>query len=469
MINIQYQAQVITDLNSCVTLHDGQKMIAKAIFIDGKKRVFAQLGRKAGKTTIMPYTSYRRCMSFPNSVVYIVAPFLNQAKELLWADHRMTHFLSDDLMKKYGVKLNNSEMRVSFENGSFIKLLGADNPESSRGVNPDMIIFDESKDISSTFFEGIEPNLAARNGVLLMVGTPPSTDQNLFCKMAKEIKNDPDGLFLQLPSWTNPHIDKEWFKKQKQRLIDRGEYDVWQREYEAKLVFGGHNSIFPMFSRKRHIIKYETILAEIRRYPKDYEYYYGFDPGSSLCFAGMSMVLNKKTKKVIFMDEIYEKRTLETSTGKIYPTAKMQMDIVQSYEDKWNIVYDSAALWFANEVANQFDRNIMPCEKDIKTKNDKISMIKDMMNYDFFYMTDRCPNFAMEIENYVMDEKGSTNKCADHLLDVARYNLNAANYDFTPDMTLISHNEDKRYYTMEEDKKNDVDDVYHNMFEYLYE
>jgi hypothetical protein len=99
-----YHAQVIQDLAKCISLHDAQKMIAKSIFIDGKKRVFVQCGRKFGKTSIIPYTSYRRCMTFPNSCVFIVAPFYNQAKELLWADHRITHFLKDDLAEKYGVK-----------------------------------------------------------------------------------------------------------------------------------------------------------------------------------------------------------------------------------------------------------------------------------------------------------------------------------------------------------------------------
>ena len=141
---LAYHAQVVKDLSKAVTLHDGQKLVAKAIFVDEKKRVFVQCGRKWGKTSVIPYCAYRLAMMKSNSAIFIIAPFLNQARELLWADHRITHFLPHDIAERHGVALNNSDLRVMFGNGSYIKLLGADNKEAGRGVNPDMIIFDEA-------------------------------------------------------------------------------------------------------------------------------------------------------------------------------------------------------------------------------------------------------------------------------------------------------------------------------------
>jgi hypothetical protein len=54
---------------------------------------------------------------------------------------------------------------------------------------------------------------------------------------------------------------------------------------------------------------------------------------------------------------------------------------------------------------------------------------------------------------------------------VLRYVLNLACYDLTPDMTLITPDENKRYYTMEEDRKNDnnLDEPMSAMLEFLYE
>lgn len=469
MRELEYQAQIIEDLSTAITLHAGQKAIAKSIFIDGKKVIFVECGRKFGKTDGIPYISWRWALSFPGSVIYIIGPFMKQMKEIIWADGRLTGFLNQDLRDKYQVKSNASELRITFGNGSFIKCDGADNYEAFRGPNPHLVLYDEFKDHNPKFHMGMDPNLMSHKAPLVIFGTPPETDDNQFVRMADDCKVDPDGAYFNFPSWVNPHLDRQWLKKKKEQLIRLGQWDVWAREYEAKRVKGGCNAIFPMFNKKRHVIKHETILAEVRRYPKDWDYFYSFDPGSRSVFGTLSAVIHKKTKKVVFMNEIYEKDTNNMSTGKIYPIAQVQMDTVNPMMDRWMEIYDHAAAWFANEVRDQFDKNILPCEKDSGTKQNKESLMKDMMNNGFFYVTDACPNFIIEIENYVKDEKGKTDKCADHLLDNARYILNAANYDLTPDMTLLEHNEDKRYYTIDEDRKNDVDDVYHNMFEYLYE
>lgn len=471
--NAEFHAKMIMDISQACVLHDAQKLVAKAIFIDGVTRIFIEAGRKVGKTTLIPYCSYRMALSKPNAVIYICAPFYNQARELLWSDHRITHFLPKDIAEKYGVKLNNTELRVSFGNGSFIKLIGSDNAEAGRGVNPDMIIFDEGKDVNEDFYTGMEPNLAAKGGILMMVGTPPETEDNLFCKLADEIKRESlDGnisRYFNFPTWCNPHISKDWLRKQKQRLIDRGEEDKWLREYEAKRVQGGSNSIFPMFKRSRHVRKYDELLLEVKRHIKDWDLIYSFDPGSSSTFAGLMVIINKRTKKVIVLDEIYEERVGYMSTGSIYPIARQQMDNVNPFEDRWTEVYDNAAMWFASEVQFAFGKNLTPCEKDVKTKMDKLSMIKDMLNMDYIVFSDKCQKTIFEIENFVRDKNGKIDKCKDHGADCLRYALNAANYDFTPDMTIKVVDENKRFYTMEEDRRNDIDDVYQDMLSYLYE
>lgn len=465
---LKYQAQVISDLNKSCELHPAQKLIAKAVFYEGKKKIFVECARKFGKTTSIPYCAYRQCMSFPGSVVYIIGPFLKQMKEIIWVDGRITHFLHKDVEDKYVESINNSELRITFKNGSMIKCDGADNYEAFRGPNPHMVLYDEFKDHHPQFHIGMDPNLMSHNAPLLVFGTPPENDDNPFVVMAEDVKVDPDGAYFNFPSWANPHLDKEWLKKKKAELIRKGQWDVWMREYEAKRVKGGSNAIFPMFNKDRHIIKYETILAEVRRYPRDWEYVYQFDPGSRTVFAGAAMVCNKRTKKFVVVDEIYEKEPIKQSTGVVYPMARTQMDSIRTYQDDWIEGYDNAAAWFANEVLFQYDRNLMPCEKDVKTKNDKESMIKDMMLNGFFFITDKCVNLKSEIDNYIKDEKGSTKKCRDHLLDCVRYGLNAINYEFIPDMAIKTVDDEKRFYRMEEERSSSLNSE-DSLCDWLYE
>ena len=166
---VRYQAQVIEDLKKSCDLHDAQRLIAKAVFFDGKKKIFVECGRKFGKTTSIPYCAYRQCMSFPGSVVYIIGPFLKQMKEIIWVDGRITHFLAKNLHDKYISGINNTELRVMFHNGSMIKCDGADNYEAFRGPNPHMVLYDEFKDHHPKFHEGMDPNLMSHNAPLLVL------------------------------------------------------------------------------------------------------------------------------------------------------------------------------------------------------------------------------------------------------------------------------------------------------------
>ena len=65
-------------------------------------------------------------------------------------------------------------------------------------------------------------------------------------------------------------------------------------------------------------------------------------------------------------------------------------------------------------------------------------------------------------------EKGKTDKCVDHLLDCGRYLLAAANYDLVPDMSVKDSNEDKRFYTMEEERHTNTGAI-EDMVDWLYE
>ncbi len=108
-----------------------------------------------------------------------VAPFRTQAKAVAW-----------DYLKHYtknfpGRKVNETELAVSLPSlagGSRIRIFGADNPDSLRGLYFDGIVLDEVAQMKPDVWEEIiQPALADRQGFAVFIGTPKGV--NLFSQL----------------------------------------------------------------------------------------------------------------------------------------------------------------------------------------------------------------------------------------------------------------------------------------------
>jgi hypothetical protein len=96
-----------------------------------------------------------------------VAPFLKQAKAVAW-DRLKAHARMIP-----GTIINESDLSVEFPNGARIRLFGADNPDSLRGMVFEGLVVDEVSDHARRVWgEILLPTLAARQGWAIFVGTP---------------------------------------------------------------------------------------------------------------------------------------------------------------------------------------------------------------------------------------------------------------------------------------------------------
>jgi hypothetical protein len=114
-----------------------------------------------------------------------VAPFYKQAKDVAWL------YLTDFARKIPGTQISNQELAVTFPNGNRIKLYGADNPDSMRGLYFDGIVVDEVADIKPHVWgEILRPALSDRKGWAIFIGTPKGV--NIFSELYYNAVNDPD-------------------------------------------------------------------------------------------------------------------------------------------------------------------------------------------------------------------------------------------------------------------------------------
>ncbi|MDF1566234.1 MAG: terminase family protein [Deltaproteobacteria bacterium] len=114
-----------------------------------------------------------------------VAPYLKQGKAVAWG------YLKDYAHRLGGqVKVNESELSVTFANGAKVRIYGADNPDSLRGLYFDGIVMDEVADMRpQTWGEVILPALLDRGGWAIFIGTVKGV--NLLSEVYHSALEDP--------------------------------------------------------------------------------------------------------------------------------------------------------------------------------------------------------------------------------------------------------------------------------------
>lgn len=446
-------AEIIETLSKKWTPHEGQIPVGSALFYEGFKNIFFCAGRNTGKTSLSAYCCTRWAMQYPGSENYIFGPYSNQMREILWASQRIQDFVPEEWIQS----INNTEMRITLNNGSFIKLDGSDNDQARRGIKPSgVIVYDEFKDHKLSFVKAMEPNRAAKNAPALFIGTPPEFD-NHFVTYMEYAKRSPKWFFHHAPTEVNPHIPKSWLSDEKERLITIGDEEEWIREYMAIFVRGGKRHIFPQF------LKYESkpladILPESR---EDWEMIVWADPASASTFGVLFLLFNPYLRKVIVVDEIYETMMANMTAQSIY--GRMQKKVA-SWEKlgirEFRFGYDEAATWFANEVAELCDWYLEPTHKAQNPKESGISLIRDLFYNESIEVAMECKNFISEMNNYIKDDKGRIPKENDHLIDCLRYALAALGFEFTHKTPPIKKDKDmeRRFHKMEDDFANSMMD-----------
>ncbi|WP_250645557.1 terminase large subunit domain-containing protein [Salidesulfovibrio onnuriiensis] len=115
-----------------------------------------------------------------------IAPLYKQAKAVVW-DY-LKHFCGKGL-ETCDVKFNETELRADFENGARIRLFGANNPDSLRGLYLDAVVFDEVAQMPyRVWSEVVRPALSDRKGWGMFIGTPQG--KNALYRLWRQAQRD---------------------------------------------------------------------------------------------------------------------------------------------------------------------------------------------------------------------------------------------------------------------------------------
>ncbi len=136
------------------------------IFRSKRRHRVVVAGRRFGKT----YNSIVECLSDalagPYRRSWYITPTYRQGKEIAWSD--LKTICGPFIRSKH-----ETELRVTFWNGSEIAIRGADDPDKLRGPGLDFAVLDEYADMDPEAWAAvISPMLADRLGRALFIGTP---------------------------------------------------------------------------------------------------------------------------------------------------------------------------------------------------------------------------------------------------------------------------------------------------------
>ncbi len=209
----------------------------------------AACGRRWGKTEAAAVDAATMAITCPGSVQMIVAPTYDQSRlifdtvERLIMNSRITRAMSKVTRTPYP--------RLAVGRSILMARTADEDGRNLRGHAADRVIVDEAAYVRDCVIqEVIAPMLADRNGRLVMVSTP--FGKNHFYRSylkgvgtAAQIRHPKSEIrnahaSFTFPSWSNPHISREYIERQKSEVSAR-QFAV---EYEAQFL-DDVSAVFP--------------------------------------------------------------------------------------------------------------------------------------------------------------------------------------------------------------------------------
>ena len=178
-----------------------------------------------------------------------IAPTYTQAKTVVW-DY-LKHFAS----VIPGVKFNESELRADLPNGGQVRLFGADNPDSLRGIYLDGVVLDETGMMQTRVWqEVVRPALSDRMGWALFIGTP--NGQNLFWELRNRAATGDGWQLFEYRASETGVVPAEELADARRSMSD----DAYQQEFECSFEAAVRGAIY---GRVMQLLREQKRIARV--------------------------------------------------------------------------------------------------------------------------------------------------------------------------------------------------------------
>lgn len=184
----------------------------KAFILDHGRLKALFCTRRAAKSYTGGLYIFHEALANPGCNLLFVGLTRMSAKGIVWKD------VFKDLDRRLGTncKFNESELTVTFPNGSIVYVTGIDADEDEMmkllGKKYRLVILDEgsmySVDLNTFVYGVMKPTLADQSGTLCMMGTASNTTRGLFFDVTRGI--EPGWKLHTWAAYDNPHMEDAW-------------------------------------------------------------------------------------------------------------------------------------------------------------------------------------------------------------------------------------------------------------------
>lgn len=160
--------------------------------------------RRAGKSKTVLNDQIRKTQ-IKKGVYYYFLPTYRQAKAVIWDS-----LIKEHCPKEIISKINESELSITYKNGSIQRFAGCEDIDKHRGINPIDVVFDEYSEMKEEIWTAIiRPVLAENKGTASFIFTPKG--KNHSWKLLQMAKDNPDNWFWSVKNYkeTKSHSEEE--------------------------------------------------------------------------------------------------------------------------------------------------------------------------------------------------------------------------------------------------------------------
>ncbi len=195
---------------------------------------------------------------------WYIGPYLTQARSTIWTDPA-THifrWIPSDYLKR--LRVNNSEMSITFPNGSVLQAKGMDNPNGLRGPKPKGVVLDEYGEMAKRWGSEpreaiIEPSMLSSGGWTDYAGTPKGNND-----LAHLLRRQDYFASLKTVEDTGVYLPEQ-IEELKRNAVN---IDFFWQEYYCKIIEGA-SSVFKDIEN--------AVSGELEKPQSGEEYLFGID------------------------------------------------------------------------------------------------------------------------------------------------------------------------------------------------
>lgn len=205
----------------------------------GDKKLVVTWPRRAGKDITAWNIAIWQCLN-KVCLVHYVLPTFGQARRCIFDAIAIdgTKFI-DYIPPRLIAKINSSEQKIVFVNGSVLQCLGGDTHDTSiRGTNPFLVILSEFAYMNSEVYNTVRPILAANDGAVIFLSTPYG--KNHFYHMFKIAQELPDWTVFHRTVAQTKHISNEALLQERQQMSA----ELYEQEYNCSFDRGVDGSYY---------------------------------------------------------------------------------------------------------------------------------------------------------------------------------------------------------------------------------